>query len=166
MVFDKLRRLWLWGAATDALMIFDFLIRQVYTKKKEDTTAEFLEQRGAEMAEKRKVVLSDQQYAELVKTRDHHAVPYMRQRAAAIIKVSEGASMTHVGKYGLLRKVRHETISEWIDRYEREGINGLYVREGRGRKPAFFPCARIYRDSSTRSAKHGTSFTSSLRYQS
>jgi len=93
------------------------------------------------MAGKRKVVLSEQQYAELAKIRDHHAVPYIRQRAAAIIKVSEGVSMTKVGRYGLLRKVRHETISEWIDRYEQEGIPGLYVKEGRGRKPAFFPCA-------------------------
>jgi hypothetical protein len=125
-------------------MIFDILIRQVYTKKKEETTAEFRGQRGAQMAGKRKVVLSDQQYAELIRTRDHHSIPYLRQRAAAIIKVSEGASMTKVGKYGLLRKVRHETISEWIDRYEQEGIHGLYVKEGRGRKPAFFPCARIY----------------------
>ena len=58
------------------------------------------------MAEKRKVVLSEQQHAELLKTCDHAAVPSLRQRAAAIIKVSEGASMTHVGKYGLLRKVR------------------------------------------------------------
>ncbi len=114
------------------------------------------------MAEKRKVVLSEQQHAELLKTCDHAAVPSLRQRAAAIIKVSEGESMTHVGKYGLLRKVRHETISEWIDRYGREGINGLYVREGRGRKPAFSPCARIYRGSSVRSVKHGTSFISSL----
>ena len=93
------------------------------------------------MAGKRKVVLSEQQYAELVKTRDHAALPYLRQRAAAIIKVSEGESMTKVGKYGLLRKVRHETISQWIDRYEQEGIQGLSVREGRGRKPAFSPCA-------------------------
>jgi hypothetical protein len=41
-------------------MVFDKIMQRVYTKKKEDITAEFSEQRGAEMAGKRKVVLSEQ----------------------------------------------------------------------------------------------------------
>lgn len=93
------------------------------------------------MPQKRQVLLNEQQHLELVKTRDHASKPYLRERAAAILKVAEGESMRHVGKHGLLRKVRHETISEWIDRYEQEGLVGLKVKEGRGRKPAFFPCA-------------------------
>ena len=93
------------------------------------------------MAGKRKITLNDQQQSELTKTRDHAAKPYLRERAAAILKVAEGESMRHVGKYGLLRKTRHETISEWIDRYEEEGLVGLKVKEGRGRKPAFSPSA-------------------------
>jgi transposase len=89
----------------------------------------------------RKVLLTEQQQKELVKTRDHSLVPYMREKAAAILKVAEGKSMSQVGEQGLLRKVRRHAISEWIDRYEREGLVGLCVRPGRGRKPAFSPSA-------------------------
>ena len=89
----------------------------------------------------RKVMLTDQQRAELEETRDHASRPYLRQKAAAILKVSEGKSMSQVGAHGLLRKVQHHAISEWIDRYFAEGLDGLRVRPGRGRKPAFFPSA-------------------------
>ena len=37
--------------------------------------------------------------------------------------------------------VGYETISEWISRYECGGVEGLRVQAGRGRKPAFSPCA-------------------------
>ena len=80
-------------------------------------------------------------YAELVETRDHAALPYLRERAAAILKVADGLSVRKVAEYGLFKRVRRETISEWIDRYEQEGLEGLKIREGRGRKPAFSPCA-------------------------
>lgn len=96
------------------------------------------------MAGKRKVVLEEQQYRELSKTRDHAALPYLRERAAAIIKVAEGVSVRKVAEHGLLKRVRHETVSEWIDRYEQEGLEGLKIRQGRGRKPAFSPSTRKY----------------------
>jgi hypothetical protein len=90
------------------------------------------------MASKRKVCLNEQQYAELVKTRDTDPTPYIRQRAAAILKVADGKSVNWVRKYGLLRRMSHEAVSCWIDRYEQEGLEGLRVRPGRGRKPVFF----------------------------
>jgi transposase len=96
------------------------------------------------MPEKRKVVLQEHQRTELKKLRDHAALPYLRERAAAILKVAEGMSIRTVAKQGLLKPVRRETISEWIDRYEQEGLAGLKIKAGRGRKPAFSPCARQY----------------------
>jgi len=42
------------------------------------------------MAQRREVTLSQQQSAELIKTRDHHALAYLRERAAAILKVVGG----------------------------------------------------------------------------
>ena len=63
------------GGATDALMVVDKIIRQVYTQNKEKIIAEFREQRDAEMAGKRKIALSEQQYVELVRMRDHAPVP-------------------------------------------------------------------------------------------
>jgi transposase len=90
------------------------------------------------MPSKRKVCLNEWQYAELVKTRDTSPTPYVRERAAGILKVASGKSVNWVRKNGLLRVVSHEALSSWIERYEQEGLEGLRVRPGRGRKPVFF----------------------------
>jgi Helix-turn-helix domain len=125
----------------DVIMLFDFLIRPVYTEEKEDLKAELLRGKERTMAGKRKVLLEEHQYTELVNTRDHAALPYQRERAAAILKVAEGLSVRKVAASGLLKRVRRETVSEWIDRYEQEGLAGLKIRDGRGKKPAFSPCS-------------------------
>lgn len=92
------------------------------------------------MAQARKVELSQKQEQELTWARDHHDKAYLRERAAAILKVAGGLSMLQVAHHGLLKRRREETVSEWISRYEQEGLEGLRVRTGRGRKPAFSPC--------------------------
>ena len=71
--------------------------------------------------------------------RDHHPRPYVRERAAAILKVADGWPVCHVAAIGLLKEHREETVSAWLDRYETQGIAGLRVSPGRGRKPAFSP---------------------------
>lgn len=83
--------------------------------------------------------LSSEQQAELEKARKSHPKAYVRERAAAILKVSEGRSMRQVALQGLLTVREPETIREWINRYLAEGPAGLLVRPGRGRKPIFFP---------------------------
>lgn len=93
------------------------------------------------MAQARQVELSQEQEQELTRVRDTHEKAYMRERAAAILKVAGGRSMLQVAKHGLLKPRRYETVSEWISRYEAEGLDGLLVQPGRGRKPAFSPCA-------------------------
>jgi transposase len=85
------------------------------------------------------VCLTTEQEAELLQLRDHHSKPYIRERAAAILKVAAGATIKQVAAHGLLRSRGEETVSHWIGRYESEGAAGLGVRPGRGRKPAFFP---------------------------
>lgn len=92
------------------------------------------------MAQARHVELSAAQTQELTWVRDHHEKAYMRERASAILKVAGGLSMLQVALYGLLKPRRYETVSEWITRYEQEGLSGLRVQSGRGRKPAFSPC--------------------------
>ena len=94
------------------------------------------------MAQARQVVLTPEQERELIWARDHHQKAYVRTKAAAILKVAAGQSMRQVAMHGLLRAVKEEFVSDWIDRYESEGLAGLVVRQGRGRKPAFSPCAR------------------------
>ena len=92
------------------------------------------------MAQARSVEFTEEQVQELTWTRDHHEKPYMRERAAALLKVASGSSMRAVGKSGLLKYRRIETISDWITRYEQDGLCGLLMHQGRGRKPAFSPC--------------------------
>jgi transposase len=47
-----------------------------------------------------------------------------------------------VGLHRLLKHRRPDTVYEWVRRYRAEGIGGLAVKPGRGRKPAFSPSAR------------------------
>ena len=89
------------------------------------------------MAQARQVVLAAEQ--ELIWARDHHQKASVRTKAAAILKVAAGQSMRQVARHGLLRAVKEEFVSDWIDRYESDGLSGLLVGQGRGRKPAFSP---------------------------
>ena len=93
------------------------------------------------MAPSTKVNLTAEQRKELLRARDHHEKAYVRERAAAILKVADGQSVRQVALHGLLKRHEPETVSEWIKRYLSEGLEGLLVKPGRGRKPAFFPSA-------------------------
>lgn len=85
------------------------------------------------------IELTEAQRAELEDVRDHHPKPYMRERAAAILKIADGLSGREVARHRLLRPHWPDTIYEWVKRYRAEGIKGLEIRPGRGRKPAFSP---------------------------
>jgi hypothetical protein len=81
------------------------------------------------------------QQDELEQLRDHDPLPYVRERAAAILQVAAGHSLRAVARTGRLRPRRRETIADWVRRYLAEGADGLRIRPGRGRKPAFSPSA-------------------------
>jgi hypothetical protein len=95
----------------------------------------------------RRVVLTSEQVAALTHARDRHPKPYVRERAAAILKVAAGQSIRAVARSGLLRPHRADTVAAWLDRYLAAGFAGLLIRPGRGRKPAFFPPRRPRRRS-------------------
>lgn len=61
----------------------------------------------------------------------------MRERASAILQVASGRSGRWVALEGLLRPRQPDTIYRWLDRYETDGVAGLYVSSGRGRPPAY-----------------------------
>jgi len=86
-----------------------------------------------------RLILEEEERIRLVEMRDHHPKAYLRERAAALLKVEAGASIQAVAEGGLLRRREWETVASWVRRYEQEGIGGLYLRTGRGRKPAFPP---------------------------
>lgn len=85
------------------------------------------------------IELTDDQRAELEQMRDHAEKAYLRERAAAILKIADGASGRQVAFGGLLQKRRTDTVYDWVHRYREEGIVGLKIKSGRGRKPAFSP---------------------------
>ena|SRR5262245_7800899 len=99
--------------------------------------------------------LTEEQKQELVMIRDRAEKPYLRERAAALLKITEGARGSEVAENGLLRYRARQTISEWVARYREGGVHGLEIRSGRGRKPAFSPSARVRARSTGRTAASG-----------
>lgn len=91
------------------------------------------------MAQPLKIELTEAQRRELEDARDHHKLPYLRERAAAILKIADGHSGLQTARHLLLREHWQDTIYDWVKRYQAEGIEGLKIRAGRGRKPAFSP---------------------------
>ena len=83
--------------------------------------------------------LTDRQRRFLTRVRDYHRKPYLRERAAALLKVAAGWDIQDVAAYGLLKPRSRNTVAGWLRRYEARGLAGLKVAKGRGRKPAFFP---------------------------
>ena len=96
--------------------------------------------------------LSDAQRAALLEARDHHPKPYIRERAAAILRVADGWSVRKTASIGTLKPRHRDTLKLWIERFLANGINGLLVKPGRGRKPAFFPSPPKHPASRTRTA--------------
>ena len=77
----------------------------------------------------------------LEELRAHGPQAYLRERAAALLKVDAGMSPARVAREGLLRPRKPDTVSAWLDRFIEHGLAGLTIRSGRGRKPAFSPAA-------------------------
>lgn len=88
---------------------------------------------------RRTLDLTDEQRNELVEMRDNADKAYLRERAAAMLKIADGMSPHAVSQRGLLKQRKPDTVYEWLNRYQAEGIDGLYIRDGRGRKPAYDP---------------------------
>lgn len=84
-------------------------------------------------------VLEDWERMMLIEMRDHHPKAYLRERAAALLKVGDGEPINQVAQKGLLRQREWETVAGWVKGYEQKGLGGLYVQKGRGRKAAFPP---------------------------
>jgi hypothetical protein len=83
--------------------------------------------------------LTTAQRSELTRLRDHDPKPYVREKAAALLKVADGWTAQAVGAYGLLRPRAADTVAHWVHSFRADGVAGLAVRPGRGRKPAFSP---------------------------
>lgn len=91
------------------------------------------------MSERHRLELSAKERAELVTMRDHDRRAYHRERAAALLKIANGESPHAVAQRGLLKPRDPDTVYSWLSRYRAQGIAGLRIQPGRGRKAAFSP---------------------------
>ena len=90
----------------------------------------------------RSLDLTDTERQDLVTLRDHASQPYLRERAAALLKIADGLAPARVAREGLLRPRHPDTVYAWLNRYLLDGVDGLQIHPGRGRKPAFSPPLR------------------------
>lgn len=80
------------------------------------------------MSQRRTLALTAQQRDEPVYHRDHDPKPYARERAAALLKIADGASPHAVACSGLLRRRDPGTVYAWLGRYQAEGLPALFGR--------------------------------------
>jgi hypothetical protein len=57
---------------------------------------------------------------------------YLREMAAALLKIADGQSAREVARHGLLRPRKPETVCRWLDHYLAGGIPALVHRPRRG----------------------------------
>lgn len=94
---------------------------------------------GGLMVKRLELKLSETERAELVRMRDSDPRAYRRERAAALLKIANGQSARQVALHYLNRQRDEDTVYGWVHRYKEEGVAGLDIRKGRGRKPSFSP---------------------------
>jgi hypothetical protein len=84
------------------------------------------------MPKRRTLKLNKEQQRELTHYRDHDPRPYVRERCAALLKVAAGQSAHAVARQGLLKARDPDTLYQWLDLYEAEGLKGLIARQQGG----------------------------------
>jgi hypothetical protein len=72
--------------------------------------------------------LTPEQEAELAHARDHARQPYLRERAAVLLKIAAGLSIRSAARAGGLKPHHRDTVCDWVARYQTEGLAGLLVR--------------------------------------
>ena len=73
----------------------------------------------------RTLSLTAVQRSELEQVRDRDRRAYLRECAAALLKIADGQSAHHVACHGLLKRRKPDTVYTWLNNYQRSGIAGL-----------------------------------------
>lgn len=84
------------------------------------------------MAQRRRLNLNKEQEKELSQLRDQTKQEYIRERCAALLKIAGGQSPHWVALHGLLKPRDPDTVYNWLDIYEDEGIAGLQAHQQGG----------------------------------
>ena len=85
--------------------------------------------------------VSSAQREEFVQTRAHARQPYLRERAAVLLKMASGHSLQEAARSGGWKPHHPDTIGTGVHRQEPAGLDGRRIHAGGGRQRAFFPCA-------------------------
>jgi transposase len=75
-----------------------------------------------------RLYLSPKEIGYLKRFRDRHDIPYIRERVAAILKIAEGMSPRQVALNGLLKRRDPDSVYDWLYRYVRCGVRGLFQK--------------------------------------
>lgn len=84
------------------------------------------------MPSRRTLNLTQGEEEKLVEHLDHDPQPYVRERCAAILKIAQGKSAHWVSQHGLLQQRDPDTVYNWLNIYETEGLAGLIARQHGG----------------------------------
>ena len=90
------------------------------------------------MPKRYKIMLSEQEKQKLEGWLKNPPSPYLRERARAILKVSQGETIEAAAQK-LRVRVHRNAVSEWVQRFLAERLEGLKIKVGRGRKAVFSP---------------------------
>lgn len=86
--------------------------------------------------------LSESERVTLEQQRDHHPKAFLRERAAVLLALAAGASIRQAARSAGLQPHKADTVCAWVARSQQQGLAGLRIQKGRGRKPASFPAQR------------------------
>jgi transposase len=90
------------------------------------------------MPKRYKIVLSEQEKQKLEGWLKNPPSRYLRERARAILKVSQGETIEATAQK-LRVRVHRNAVSEWVQRFLTDRLEGLKIKLGRGRKAVFSP---------------------------
>jgi transposase len=77
------------------------------------------------------VEFTGEQVDELKNAYKTHPVPYVRIRALALLSIAKGKLMIEVAE---MMEIDRHTVARWLHSYQENGMDGLTVKSGRGRK--------------------------------
>jgi len=86
------------------------------------------------MPKRRRLNLTDKQRKQLENLRDHHRRPDVREKSAALLKIDKGQSPHLVAKEGLLKQRDPDTVYNWLNLYQANGIEGLIKNQQGGNR--------------------------------
>ncbi len=87
----------------------------------------------------RHVVLSPSELATLENGYKNGSKFHFRIRCHSLILSSQGLKVTEIASF---YKKDEETIRKWMNKWASQGLSGLMIAKGRGKKPALRECVK------------------------